>query len=232
MLKPMINPIQILKLSAAAGFCGIGVIAADAALAAEFQSPAQPLESPGLLLAQAGTVVDVAAGDDQFSTLVTAIQAADLAAPLSGEGPFTVFAPTNAAFAALPPEALSALLEPENQDLLTEILTYHVVADDLGADSVIAASSLETLNGEVDVDVVDEAVMVNQANIILTDVEASNGVIHVIDAVLIPDGVIETLEARMAAAEMMPTETTETTSEPEATMTPATTSEEPVRGLW
>lgn len=228
----MINPIQILKLSAAAGVCGISIIAADAALAADYQSPDQISESSGLLLAQTGTVVEVAAGDDQFSTLVTAIQAADLVAPLSGEGPFTVFAPTNAAFAALPPEALSALLEPENQDLLTEILTYHVVADDLGADSVIAASSLETLNGEVDIDVVDEDVMVNQANIILTDVEASNGVIHVIDAVLIPDGVIDTLEARMAEAEMMPAETTETISEPEATMPSETTSEEPVRGLW
>ena len=129
------------------------------------------------------------------------------------------FAPTNAAFAALPPEALNALLEPANKDLLTEVLTYHVVADELGADSVVTASTLETLNGPVDVDVVDGEVMVNQANVILADVDASNGVIHAIDAVLIPDGVIATLETRMAETEMAPT------------AEPATT-DEPVRGLW
>jgi len=230
----MINPIKTLKLSAIAGICGLGVVAADAALANQFETPTAG-QTQTVRLAQAGTVVDVAASDDQFSTLVTAIQAAELVGPLSGEGPFTVFAPTNAAFAALPPEALSALLEPENQDLLTEVLTYHVVADELGADGVIAASSLETLEGDdVNIDVVDDDVMINQANIILTDVEASNGVIHVIDAVLIPDGVIETLEARMAEPEMTTTETTTTpttttTTEPTTTETaPA----DPVRGLW
>jgi uncharacterized surface protein with fasciclin (FAS1) repeats len=230
----MINPIKTLKLSSVIGLCSLAVVAADAALATKAEMPAA-IEAQSIQLAQAGTVVDVAAGDDRFSTLVTAIQAADLVEPLSSEGPFTVFAPTNAAFAALPPDTLSALLEPENQDLLTEVLTYHVVADELGADGVIAASSLETLNGDVNIDVVDEDVMINQANIILTDVEASNGVIHVIDAVLIPDGVVETLEARMAETEMTTTEPTPATTTP-TTTTPATTTEtapaEPVRGLW
>jgi uncharacterized surface protein with fasciclin (FAS1) repeats len=210
---------QPLKFVAIAGVCSLGVVATDVALASDFTTSGIAASSQTTLLAQAGTIVDVAAGNDQFSTLVTAVQAADLVETLSGEGPFTVFAPTNAAFAALPPEALSALLEPANKDLLTEVLTYHVVADELGADSVVTASTLETLNGPVDVNVVDGEVMINQANVILADVEASNGVIHAIDAVLIPDGVIATLETRMAEPEMTPT------------AEPATTTE-PVRGLW
>ena len=186
----MVNSIQSLQCVAIAGVCGLGVVATDVALASDVTTSGIAASSQTTWLAQAGTIVDVAAGNDQFSTLVTAVQAADLVETLSGEGPFTVFAPTNAAFAALPPEALNALLEPANKDLLTEVLTYHVVADELGADSVVTASTLETLNGPVDVDVVDGEVMVNQANVILADVDASNGVIHAIDAVLIPDGVI------------------------------------------
>jgi uncharacterized surface protein with fasciclin (FAS1) repeats len=231
----MINSIKPLKFAAIAGLCSLGVVATDAALASDFSATVAAESPESVLLAQAGTVVEVAAGDDQFSTLVTAIQAADLVEPLSGEGPFTVFAPTNAAFSALPPEVLSALLEPENQDLLTEVLTYHVVADELGADSVVTASTVETLNGPVDVNVVDGEVMVNQANVILTDVEASNGVIHVIDAVLVPNGVLETLEARMAETEMTTPEPATTTTEP-TTPEPTTTDDpapaEPVRGLW
>jgi uncharacterized surface protein with fasciclin (FAS1) repeats len=221
----MVNPIQSLKFAAVAGVCSLGVVATDVALASDATGSAVAEMSQSTLLAQAGTIVDVAAGNDQFSTLVTAVQAADLVETLSGEGPFTVFAPTNAAFAALPPEALSALLEPANQDLLTEVLTYHVVAGELGADSVVTASTIETLNGPVDVNVVDGIVMINQADVILADVEASNGVIHAIDAVLIPDGVVSTLESRMAASEMTPS------PEPATTTAPATTAE-PVRGLW
>ncbi len=229
----MLNPIKPLQLTAISGLCALGAISANVALAAQVNPNQIDVQAMRLAQDEVGTVVEVAASDDQFSTLVTAIQAADLVEPLSGEGPFTVFAPTNAAFAALPPDTLEALLEPENQDLLTEVLTYHVVADDLGADSVIAASSLETLNGPVNVDVVDEDVMINTANIVMTDVEASNGVIHVIDAVLIPQGVVEDLEARMVETEMTTTEPETTTTE---TTAPTTTTEvepaEPVRGLW
>jgi uncharacterized surface protein with fasciclin (FAS1) repeats len=231
----MINPIKRLTISALFGLCGLGLAAAEAAIAAPPQPVNVPVEQQVQQLAQAGTIVEVAAGEEQFSTLVTALQAANLVEPLSSEGPFTVFAPTNAAFAALPAGTLEALLEPENQDLLTEVLTYHVVAGELGADSVIAASSIETLNGEVDVDVVDDDVMINDANVVAADIEASNGVIHVIDQVLIPEGVVATLEERMAATTMTRAEAT-TTPEATTTTTPDTATEtapaEPVRGLW
>jgi uncharacterized surface protein with fasciclin (FAS1) repeats len=227
----MINPIKTLQITALSGICGLGAVVATPALAVELDVNSAASETQSVLLAQASTVVEVAASDDQFSTLVTAIQAADLVDPLSSEGPFTVFAPTNAAFAALPADTLSALLEPENKDLLTQVLTYHVVAGELGADSVIAASTIETLNGPVDVTVVDADVMVNDADVILVDVEATNGVIHVIDAVLIPDGVVETLETRMAETEVTPATTAPTTTAPEPTTTEAEPAE-PVRGLW
>lgn len=223
------NPIKILQISTLSGLCGLGVLVADVALAAEVNRSASTGEPQSWLLAQAGNIVEVAAGDDQFSTLVTAVQAADLVEPLSSEGPFTVFAPTNAAFAALPADTLQALLEPENQDLLTQVLTYHVVAGELGADSVIAASTLETLNGDVNVNVVGDDVMINQANIVMADVPASNGVIHVIDQVLIPDGVVAALESRMAEPEA--TTPTPATTAPTTTTT-ETAPAEPVRGLW
>ncbi len=237
----MINPIKALQFSAISGLCSLGIVAGDVAGAAEVNINPVPEAQQAELLAQTATIVEVAASDERFSTLVTAVEAAGLVETLSGEGPFTVFAPTNAAFAALPPDALNALLEPENQDLLTEVLTYHVVAgEELGSDSVVAASSIETLNGDLNVNVVDGEVMVGPANVIVTDVQASNGIIHAIDTVLIPDGVVETLEARMMEAEMTTTEetvveetTTETTTTTE-TVTPAaeTTPAEPVRGLW
>ena len=133
-----------------------------------------------------GTIVDVAVGAGEFTTLVAAVQAADLVDTLSGEGPFTVFAPTDDAFAALPPELIEALLLPENQDVLAQILTYHVVPGEvLSAD--IAAGDVETVEGStVAVDVDEGTVTVNDATVIAPDVTADNGVIHVIDTVLLP----------------------------------------------
>jgi len=134
------------------------------------------------------TIVDVAVGNPDFSTLVAAITAAGLGETLAGEGPFTVFAPTNAAFAALPAGTLDSLLLPENKDQLTAILTYHVVPGTvMAADLPATATDVATVNGAtVSVVAAPEGATVNGAKITAADVAASNGVIHVIDTVLLP----------------------------------------------
>lgn len=136
----------------------------------------------------AGTIVDVASATDGFSTLVAAVTAADLAGTLSGEGPFTVFAPTDEAFAALPEGVLDALLLPENKDVLAKILTYHVVAGKvLAAD--VTDGDVPTVEGQTIALSTADGVTVNGAKVIQADVMADNGVIHVIDAVILPPDV-------------------------------------------
>ncbi|MDH3249960.1 MAG: fasciclin domain-containing protein, partial [Acidimicrobiia bacterium] len=145
-------------------------------------------------MARPGTIVDVAVEAGSFSTLVTAIQAAGLVDTLSSEGPFTVFAPTDDAFAALPEGLLDTVLA--DTDLLTSILTYHVVAGNVTAAGVVTLDSADTVQGEaVTITVDDGSVLVNDANVVQTDVDASNGVIHVIDAVLLPPSVVDALAA-------------------------------------
>jgi uncharacterized surface protein with fasciclin (FAS1) repeats len=132
-------------------------------------------------------IVGVASGNPDFSTLVAAIKAAGLVDALSGAGPFTVFAPTNAAFAKLPAGTLDSLLKPENQAKLQAILKYHVVSGDVKAADVVKLKSANTLEGSaVAIAVAGGKVKVNEANVTATDVAASNGTIHVIDAVLLP----------------------------------------------
>jgi uncharacterized surface protein with fasciclin (FAS1) repeats len=137
------------------------------------------------------TIVEVASASPDFSTLVSAVEAAGLAETLSGAGPFTVFAPTNEAFAALPPGTLDALLLPENKQQLADILTYHVVSGTVMAGDV-AAGAVPTVNGaEFTIAIEGSDVVItdgqgNEATVVTTDVPASNGVIHVIDAVLLP----------------------------------------------
>ncbi len=133
-------------------------------------------------------IVDVAASNGNFNTLVAAVQAAGLEDTLRGEGPFTVFAPTDAAFAALPDGTVESLLMPENKDQLVSILTYHVLPGAvMAADVVGAETTVETVNGQaVTVDGTGDGVTINDANVTATDIEASNGVIHVIDSVLLP----------------------------------------------
>ncbi|WP_322791347.1 fasciclin domain-containing protein [Bellilinea sp.] len=133
------------------------------------------------------TIVDIAVADGRFTTLVTAVQAAGLVDTLAGEGPFTVFAPTDDAFAKLPAGTLEELLKPENKQQLTDILLYHVVAGKVMAADVVNLSEAETALGEkVTIKVEDGKVFVNDAQVIITDIEASNGVIHVIDTVILP----------------------------------------------
>ena len=132
-------------------------------------------------------IVGVAATAGQFNTLVAAIKAADLVATLQSPGPFTVFAPTDEAFAKLPAGTLDDLLLPKNKDKLTAILTYHVVAGKVLAADVVKLDSAETVQGQsVAISASDAGVRVNDSNVIATDVMASNGVIHVIDTVLLP----------------------------------------------
>ena len=139
--------------------------------------------------AEVGDIVEVASTTEGFSTLVAAVTAAGLVETLQGEGPFTVFAPTDEAFAALPAGVLDALLLPENKDVLVQILTYHVVSGKVMAADVAAGDVPSVEGSPITVTVEGGMVMLNgSANVVATDVAASNGVIHVIDAVILPPG--------------------------------------------
>lgn len=132
-------------------------------------------------------IVDTAVDAGSFTTLVAAVQAAGLVDTLKGEGPFTVFAPTDDAFAALPDGTVETLLLPENKDQLVSILTYHVVSGKVMSGDLSDGMTATTVQGG-DVTITTEGgVMVNGANVTAADIEASNGVIHVIDAVIIPE---------------------------------------------
>ena len=144
------------------------------------------LSAPAFAGGHGMNIVETAVGAGSFTTLVAAVEAAGLVDTLSGEGPFTVFAPTDEAFAALPEGTVESLLLPENRDQLVAILTYHVVpgavmSTDL-SDGMMAAT---VQGGEITIDL-DNGVMVNDATVVTADIEASNGVIHVIDSVIMP----------------------------------------------
>jgi len=137
--------------------------------------------------AKTGDIVDVAVSAGQFNTLAAALEAAGLVATLKGDGPFTVFAPTDAAFAKLPAGTVDSLLKPENKDQLVGILTYHVVPGKVMASDVVKLSSATTVNGaDVAITLDGGSVRIDNATVVKTDIEASNGVIHVIDTVLLP----------------------------------------------
>jgi transforming growth factor-beta-induced protein len=171
---------------------------------------------------EANTIVDIAAADGRFKTLVAAVQAAGLTETLSGEGPFTVFAPTDEAFAKLPAGTLDELLKPESKQALTDILLYHVAPGKVMASDVTSLTSAATVLGkDIAIKAENGNVFVNEAQVILTDIEASNGVIHVIDTVILPpadetmskniaeiaasDGRFKTLVAALQAAGLVET---------------------------
>jgi len=147
-----------------------------------------------LVLAGCGTktmpekdIVETAVAAGDFNTLVAAVKAADLVETLKAKGPYTVFAPTDAAFAKLPEGTLDSLLKPENKAKLAGILTYHVVAGKVMAADVVKITEAKTVNGKMlKISTMDGKVMVEGANVTKTDIECSNGVIHVIDAVVLP----------------------------------------------
>ncbi len=177
--------------------------------------PAPPEASEPRTAPDPADIVDTAVEDGRFTTLVAALETANLADALKGEGPFTVFAPTDAAFGALPEGTLTSLLD--NIPVLTDILLYHVVDGALLATDVSQLNSAPSLMGQyVTFESDARGVMIDQANVILTDIEASNGVIHVIDAVLLPesrsivdiaveDGRFTTLVAALQAADLAET---------------------------
>lgn len=131
-------------------------------------------------------IVDTAVGAGSFTTLVAAVQAAGLVDTLKGDGPFTVFAPTDEAFAALPEGTVDSLLLPENKDQLVAILTYHVVPGKVMSTDLVDDMEAPTVNGETVTIDLDNGVMVEAATVTSADIETSNGVIHVIDTVILP----------------------------------------------
>ena len=164
-------------------FKRILVIAATLMATLSFMLPVQAHEH-GMMKAD---IVDVAAKNGSFNTLVAAVKAAGLVDTLKGEGPFTVFAPTDDAFAKLPDGTVDMLLMPENKDKLVSVLTYHVVPGKVMAADVVKLDKATTVQGQdVMIKTMGDKVMVNDANVIATDVKAKNGVIHVIDTVIMP----------------------------------------------
>lgn len=133
-------------------------------------------------------IVDTAVAAGSFNTLAAALEAGDLVGTLKTDGPYTVFAPTDEAFAKLPDGTVEMLLLPENKDKLVEILTYHVVAGKVTAAEVVTLETATTANGsDVAIKVVDETVFINDSRVVATDIGASNGVIHVVDTVIMPN---------------------------------------------
>jgi uncharacterized surface protein with fasciclin (FAS1) repeats len=174
-----INQEDIMTIASKLGLAAAFAITASAALAGSHSGP--------------GTIVDIAAADGRFETLVAAVTAADLAGTLSGEGPFTVFAPTDDAFAALPAGTVEGLLKPEAKGDLTNVLLYHVVAGKvMSGDIAMGNNAVGTaLEGATFCLINENGVMLDDgsgmmANVIIADIEASNGVIHVIDKVILP----------------------------------------------
>ena len=133
-------------------------------------------------------IVDTAVAAGDFTTLATALEAAGLVGTLKGDGPFTVFAPTDAAFAALPDGTVESLLKPENKEQLVAVLTYHVVPGKVTSADVVKLNSATTVNGQsVDIDASGGTVKIDGATVTAVDIAASNGVIHVIDQVILPE---------------------------------------------
>lgn len=132
-------------------------------------------------------IVDLAVSTDFLSTLVAAVKAGDLVETLQGDGPFTVFAPTNEAFNALPEGTLESLLKPENKDKLIAILTYHVVAGEVKSSDLSNGMKAATVQGDnIQVNISESGVKINDANVTSADIMASNGIVHVIDKVILP----------------------------------------------
>lgn len=191
-----------------AGVAGSGVLMTAPTLADNHTSSSgssstvQQMEMNQSDTTASNTIVDVASGSESFNTLVQAAQAAGLVDTLSGEGPYTVFAPTDEAFSQLPDGALDYLLQPENQDLLQQVLTYHVVPGEVTA-SEITSGPVEAVGGGLAVLVTDDGrVIVNNASVVNADIQASNGVIHAVNRVLLPETLQNALASRLGVQEI------------------------------
>ncbi len=178
---------------------------------------AQQTTAADTVPSESNNLVQVAVASGSFETLVAAVKAAGLVDTLSGTGPFTVFAPTDEAFAKLPKGTVETLLKPENKDRLVSVLTYHVVAGRVPASAVVGLQGAKTVNGQrLDISASDAGVTVDSANVVKTDIQCSNGIIHVVDSVLLPEagtivevagnsGSFGTLLAAANAAGLVPT---------------------------
>jgi uncharacterized surface protein with fasciclin (FAS1) repeats len=153
---------------------------------------AAPAAIPSTQIAQAtsnsNTIVDVAVANPDFTTLVKAVKAAGMGKALAGNGPFTVFAPTNQAFAALPQETVETLMKPENKKKLRKLLSYHVVSGNLASSQLKSGEIMTVAGSPVMLSISGGKVKINNANVIGVDIKASNGVIHVVDRVILPPG--------------------------------------------
>ncbi len=217
------------KMAIATGILSTAIVMAAPADASVLVEPtirreaASPVTAPTPQVNQSNesseNIVEVADNTVGFTKLSSALKAANLGSILSGDGPFTLFAPTDAAFDALPAGTLEALLKPENRDLLVKLLYNHVGYGDFTSDR-LNAGSFETFNGSVNVAVIPTGITVDTANVVQADVDASNGVVHAVDKVLLPAGFVGQLEARgngtaaptAAAASPSPSSMTTSTS--------------------
>ncbi|GAB2631708.1 fasciclin domain-containing protein [Belliella aquatica] len=179
---------KIFKILSLAVACSAAVFAVSCDnKSTETEETTEVVEEVVVVEEAPNTVVDIAVGSPDHTTLVAAVSAAGLVETLSGDGPFTVFAPTNAAFAALPEGTVDNLLKPEMKDQLTGVLTYHVVAGNVMSSDLSDGQVVTTLNGqELTVSIKDGKVMINGATVVAADLAGSNGVVHVIDSVLLP----------------------------------------------
>ncbi|MEL6439782.1 MAG: fasciclin domain-containing protein [Cyanobacteria bacterium J06621_8] len=191
------------KLLVLGSILGLGVMPVAPASAGHHS---EPLESSTEVIdveseASAGNIVEVAAGGEIFNTLVAAVEAAELVDLLAdSSASYTVFAPTDEAFSQLPEGALEFLLQPENQPVLQQVLSYHVLPEAVTSGE-ISGGEVETLDGELITEVTDEGVIVNNANVITADIQASNGVIHAVDQVLLSEELQATLESELGTEE-------------------------------
>jgi len=165
------------------------------------ESMSEPMNSSMSEDASSSTIVDLASSSGKFNTLVQAVEAADLTATLSEPGPYTVFAPTDEAFAQLPAGALDYLLEPENEDLLKQVLTYHVVPGEVTSDGLYTGG-ISALSGGLAVGVYDSGVVINNASVTEADMQASNGVVHEVNRVLIPEALQQQLATRLGVSRL------------------------------
>jgi len=215
------------KTLALASVLGLGFV--TPALADDHNMMEMEAEEVVEELVPTANIAEIVSSVDEFSTLEAALEAAELTEALMGDGPFTVFAPPNEAFDALPDGILDVLLLPENQDILTDILTYHVVPGAVNSGDLVTGP-VETLEGtDLPVVVGDDMVTVGDIPVVATDIPATNGVVHVIDGVLAPADTVAELEALLA--EMAAEETEEEVIVEEEMIIEEETAE-PVPGLW
>ncbi|MGB7961848.1 MAG: fasciclin domain-containing protein [Propionicimonas sp.] len=178
-----------LKAAAAAGVSALLILSGCSSTGDDSSTTTSESASASSAMPEPGTIAEVASANSEFSTLVAAVSAAGLVETLSGTGPYTVFAPTNSAFEALPEGLVETLLKPENKEALTSILTYHVVPGEVTSDQIVPGDVKTVEGSTLTISTDGGGVSVNDAKVTTADVDASNGVIHVIDKVLVPESV-------------------------------------------